>query len=188
MSSCWVFWYFFFTTCSSLARSLTANFTTGVKIHIWTFPHGKRMMQSSSALHSHYEINTMPNSWPLEPRHCEALNRTLSDRSGHWTNRYRETGKVTERHISGRPLGSVLPNWMMNAIQFLAYLRKEWGTQVSHQTIQNRLQLRGLRKRQPGRLPDSTVWNTLSSFMGAFTLDKGPVGLSVVLLINFNPH
>ncbi|MED6253694.1 hypothetical protein ATANTOWER_029166 [Ataeniobius toweri] len=53
--------------------------------------------------------------------------------------RYRETGRVTERHRSGRPLAtshsdvrfivkSALWNWMMNATQLQARLREVKGT------------------------------------------------------------
>ena len=64
--------------------------------------------------------------------------------------RYRETGRVTERRRSGRPLATsraddryivntALRNRMMNATQLQARLREVRGTQVSRQTIQNRL-------------------------------------------------
>ncbi|KAJ8370082.1 hypothetical protein SKAU_G00101100 [Synaphobranchus kaupii] len=82
--------------------------------------------------------------------------------------RYRETGRVTERHRSGRPLAtshtddrfivnSALRNRMMNATQLQAHLREVRGTQVSRQTIRNRLHQRGLRARRPARVPDHTT-------------------------------
>uniref|UniRef100_A0A667Y6R5 Tc1-like transposase DDE domain-containing protein n=1 Tax=Myripristis murdjan TaxID=586833 RepID=A0A667Y6R5_9TELE len=71
--------------------------------------------------------------------------------------RYRETGRVTERHRSGRPLAtshtddrfivnSALRNRMMNATQLQARLREVRGTQVSRQTIRNRLHQHGLHR------------------------------------------
>uniref|UniRef100_A0A671VKC8 HTH cro/C1-type domain-containing protein n=1 Tax=Sparus aurata TaxID=8175 RepID=A0A671VKC8_SPAAU len=82
--------------------------------------------------------------------------------------RYRETGRVTERHRSGRPLAtshtddrfivnSALRNRMMNADQIQAHLREVRGTQVSRQTIRNRLHQCGLRARRPARVPDHTT-------------------------------
>uniref|UniRef100_A0A667XNA2 Transposase Tc1-like domain-containing protein n=1 Tax=Myripristis murdjan TaxID=586833 RepID=A0A667XNA2_9TELE len=82
--------------------------------------------------------------------------------------RYRETGRVTERHRSGRPLAtshtddrfivnSALRNRMMNATQLKARLREVRGTQVSCQTIRNRLHQHGLRARRPARVPDHTT-------------------------------
>uniref|UniRef100_A0A667WJH9 Transposase Tc1-like domain-containing protein n=1 Tax=Myripristis murdjan TaxID=586833 RepID=A0A667WJH9_9TELE len=76
--------------------------------------------------------------------------------------RYKETGRVTERHRSGRPLAtshtddrfivnSALRNRMMNATQLQA------RTQVSLQTIRNRLHQHGLRARRPARVPDHTT-------------------------------
>ena len=63
--------------------------------------------------------------------------------------RHRETGRVTERHRSGRPLATshaddgyivnnALRNQMMNATQLQARSREVRGTQVSRQTIGNR--------------------------------------------------
>uniref|UniRef100_A0A667WHT7 Transposase Tc1-like domain-containing protein n=1 Tax=Myripristis murdjan TaxID=586833 RepID=A0A667WHT7_9TELE len=82
--------------------------------------------------------------------------------------RYRETGRVTERHRSGHPLAtshtddrfivnSALWNRMMNATQLQARLREVRGTQVSCQTIRNRLHQHGLRARRPARVPDHTT-------------------------------
>uniref|UniRef100_A0A667ZG46 Transposase Tc1-like domain-containing protein n=1 Tax=Myripristis murdjan TaxID=586833 RepID=A0A667ZG46_9TELE len=79
--------------------------------------------------------------------------------------RYRETGRLTERHRSGRPLATshtddrfivnnALRNRMMNATQIQACLREVRGTQVSHQTIRNHLHQHGLRARRPARVPD----------------------------------
>ncbi|KAL7840682.1 hypothetical protein AOLI_G00260050 [Acnodon oligacanthus] len=81
--------------------------------------------------------------------------------------RYRETGRVTERHRSGRPLAtshtddcfivnSALRNQMMNATQLQAHLREVRGTRVSRQTIQNPLHQRGLRAGRSARVPDHT--------------------------------
>ncbi|XP_058234807.1 uncharacterized protein LOC131345768 isoform X2 [Hemibagrus wyckioides] len=81
--------------------------------------------------------------------------------------RYRETGRVTERHRSGRPLAtspvddcfivnSALRNRIMNATQLQAHLREVRGTQVSRQTIRNLLHQCGLRARRPARVPDHT--------------------------------
>uniref|UniRef100_A0A665V7J6 Transposase Tc1-like domain-containing protein n=1 Tax=Echeneis naucrates TaxID=173247 RepID=A0A665V7J6_ECHNA len=64
---------------------------------------------------------------------------------------------VTERHRSGRPsatshtderfiVNSALRNQMMNATQLQAHFREVRGTQVSRQTIRNRLRQRGLRR------------------------------------------
>ena len=67
--------------------------------------------------------------------------------------RYRETGRVTERHRSGRPLTTshtddrFIVNRMMNATQLQAHLREVRGTQVSCQIIQNRLHQSGLREK-----------------------------------------
>uniref|UniRef100_A0A673K984 Transposase Tc1-like domain-containing protein n=1 Tax=Sinocyclocheilus rhinocerous TaxID=307959 RepID=A0A673K984_9TELE len=73
--------------------------------------------------------------------------------------RHRETGRVTERHRSVRPLAtshadddrfivnSALWNRMMNVR----------GTRASRQTIQNRLHQHGLRARRPARVPDHTT-------------------------------
>ena len=82
--------------------------------------------------------------------------------------RHRETGRVTERHRSGRPLATshaddgyivnnALRNQMMNATQLQARSREVRGTQVSRQTIGNRLHQRGLRARRPARVPDHTT-------------------------------
>uniref|UniRef100_A0A667XTL2 Transposase Tc1-like domain-containing protein n=1 Tax=Myripristis murdjan TaxID=586833 RepID=A0A667XTL2_9TELE len=82
--------------------------------------------------------------------------------------RYRETGRVTERHRSGRPLAtshtddrfivnSALRNRMMNATQIQACLREVRGTQVSRQTIRNHLHQHVLRARRPARVPDHTT-------------------------------
>ena len=82
--------------------------------------------------------------------------------------RYRETGRVTERRRSGRPLATsraddryivnaALRNRMMNATQLQARLREVRGTQVSRQTIRNRLHQRGLHARRPARVPDHTT-------------------------------
>uniref|UniRef100_A0A3Q1FV87 Transposase Tc1-like domain-containing protein n=1 Tax=Acanthochromis polyacanthus TaxID=80966 RepID=A0A3Q1FV87_9TELE len=82
--------------------------------------------------------------------------------------RYRETGRVTERCRSGRPLATsraddryivntALRNRMMNATQLQACLREVRGTQVSHQTIRNCLHQRGLHARRPARVPDHTT-------------------------------
>uniref|UniRef100_A0A3B1IPN0 Tc1-like transposase DDE domain-containing protein n=1 Tax=Astyanax mexicanus TaxID=7994 RepID=A0A3B1IPN0_ASTMX len=82
--------------------------------------------------------------------------------------RYRETGRVTERRRSGRPLATsqaddryivnnALRNRMMNATQLQARLREVRGTQVSRQTIRNRLHQHGLRARRPARVPDHTT-------------------------------
>uniref|UniRef100_A0A3B3S651 Transposase Tc1-like domain-containing protein n=1 Tax=Paramormyrops kingsleyae TaxID=1676925 RepID=A0A3B3S651_9TELE len=81
---------------------------------------------------------------------------------------YRETGRVTERHRSGRPLitsytddgfivNSVLRNRMMNATQLQAHLMEVRGIQVSRQTIRKRLHQRGLCARRPARVPDHTI-------------------------------
>uniref|UniRef100_A0A672MYD0 Transposase Tc1-like domain-containing protein n=1 Tax=Sinocyclocheilus grahami TaxID=75366 RepID=A0A672MYD0_SINGR len=70
--------------------------------------------------------------------------------------RYRETGRVTERHRSERPLAtshaddsfivnSALWNQIMNCTQLHAHLREMRGTRVSRQTIRNRLHQHGLR-------------------------------------------
>uniref|UniRef100_A0A667X1A1 Tc1-like transposase DDE domain-containing protein n=1 Tax=Myripristis murdjan TaxID=586833 RepID=A0A667X1A1_9TELE len=70
--------------------------------------------------------------------------------------RYRETGRVTERHRSGRPLATshtddrfivnnALRNRMMNGTQLQVRLRKVRGTQ------------HGLRARRPARVPDHTT-------------------------------
>uniref|UniRef100_A0A3B3QJ77 Transposase Tc1-like domain-containing protein n=1 Tax=Paramormyrops kingsleyae TaxID=1676925 RepID=A0A3B3QJ77_9TELE len=82
--------------------------------------------------------------------------------------RYRETGRVTERHRSGCPLATfhtderfivngALRNRMMNATQLQAHLREVRGTHVSRQTIRKRLHQRGLRARRPARVPDHTT-------------------------------
>ncbi|KAJ8362867.1 hypothetical protein SKAU_G00116980, partial [Synaphobranchus kaupii] len=54
-------------------------------------------------------------------------------------------------------LGRALRNRMMNATQLQAHLREVRGTQVSRQTIRNRLHQRGLRARRPARVPDHTT-------------------------------
>uniref|UniRef100_A0A3B1K316 Transposase Tc1-like domain-containing protein n=1 Tax=Astyanax mexicanus TaxID=7994 RepID=A0A3B1K316_ASTMX len=82
--------------------------------------------------------------------------------------RYRETGRVTERRRSGLPLATskaddryivnnALRNRMMNATQLQARLREVRGTQVSRQTIRNRLHQHGLRARRPARVLSHTT-------------------------------
>uniref|UniRef100_A0A673ARX4 Transposase Tc1-like domain-containing protein n=1 Tax=Sphaeramia orbicularis TaxID=375764 RepID=A0A673ARX4_9TELE len=82
--------------------------------------------------------------------------------------RYRETGRVTERHRSGRPLAtsntndcfivySALWNRMMNATQPQAHLSEVRGIQVSCQSIRNRLHQRGLHARGPAKAPKHTI-------------------------------
>ncbi|KAK7881405.1 hypothetical protein WMY93_029814 [Mugilogobius chulae] len=103
--------------------------------------------------------------------------------------RYRETGRATERRRSGRSLATscaddryivktALRNRMMNAIQLQARLREVRGTQVSRQTIQNHLHQCGLRARRPARPGYLTTPQAQASSscmdQGAFTLDEGP--------------
>lgn len=69
--------------------------------------------------------------------------------------RHQETGTVSERPRSGRPMSTsgaddrfivdhALKNGSINATQLQARLRKMRGTQVSRQTIRNRLHQHGL--------------------------------------------
>ncbi|CAK6970414.1 Transposable element Tcb1 [Scomber scombrus] len=82
--------------------------------------------------------------------------------------RYRENGRFTERHRSGRPLAtsytddhfivnSALRNRMTNATQLQAHLREVRGTQVSRQAFRNCLHQHGLRARRPARVPDHST-------------------------------
>uniref|UniRef100_A0A3B3QRZ8 Transposase Tc1-like domain-containing protein n=1 Tax=Paramormyrops kingsleyae TaxID=1676925 RepID=A0A3B3QRZ8_9TELE len=123
---------------------------------------------------------------------------------------YRATGRVTERHRSGRPLAtshtddrfivnSALRNRMMNATQFQAQLREERGTQVSRQTIRNCSHQCCLRARRFARVPDHTtrhrrhhLWaSVLLSDESRFTLsrndDVGDVKESAVRQPLFSP-
>uniref|UniRef100_A0A8B9R341 Transposase Tc1-like domain-containing protein n=1 Tax=Astyanax mexicanus TaxID=7994 RepID=A0A8B9R341_ASTMX len=83
--------------------------------------------------------------------------------------RYRKTGRVTERRKSGRPLATsqaddryivnnALRNRMMNATQLQGCLREVRGTQVSRKTIRNRLHQHGLRARRPARAREHFRW------------------------------
>uniref|UniRef100_A0A672N3I9 Transposase Tc1-like domain-containing protein n=1 Tax=Sinocyclocheilus grahami TaxID=75366 RepID=A0A672N3I9_SINGR len=102
--------------------------------------------------------------------------------------RHRETGRVTERHRSGRPLAtshaedrcienSALWNQMMNATQLQA--REVRGTQVSRQTIRNHLHQHGLRARHRNQWPllsGVTIWAGVSSqYRTALHLVNGTV-------------
>uniref|UniRef100_A0A667WGJ7 Tc1-like transposase DDE domain-containing protein n=1 Tax=Myripristis murdjan TaxID=586833 RepID=A0A667WGJ7_9TELE len=101
----------------------------------------------------------------MRPRRHLTIDQVSQSVISRLQQRYRETGRVTERHRSGHPLAtshtddrfivnSALRNRMMNATQLQAHLRE---VRVSRQTIRNRLHQHGLRARRPARVPDHTT-------------------------------
>lgn len=81
--------------------------------------------------------------------------------------RYRETGRVTERYTSGRPLATshadhcfIVNSALWNGTQLQEHFREVRCTQVSRQTIRNCLHQGGLHAGWPARAPDETTSHT----------------------------
>ncbi|MED6232706.1 hypothetical protein ATANTOWER_001310 [Ataeniobius toweri] len=123
MCNCSMFQYFVFATFCSLTRSLTAKFTTGVLVQelinntlpLPGFKHDDLRWKGSLSLECHRVSSACFN---------------------------RETGRVTKRHRSGRPLAtshtddgfivnSALRNQMINGTQLQAHLTEVRGIQVT---------------------------------------------------------